>query len=65
MAIIEINDLSFQYYGKKQYALEKINLEINEGELVLILGRSGSGKSTLIKCINGLIPNRYEGNYNG
>jgi energy-coupling factor transport system ATP-binding protein len=65
MAIIEINNLNFQYYGKKQYALKNINLEINEGELVLILGRSGCGKSTLIKCINGLIPNRYEGNYNG
>lgn len=65
MTIIEIKDLSFQYSGKKQYALEDINLEIEKGELILLLGRSGSGKSTLIKCINGLIPNRYEGNYNG
>ena len=34
--------------------LESINLTINPGEVVSILGSSGSGKSTLIRCINGL-----------
>lgn len=35
--------------------LEDINLVLNEGEIVALLGRSGSGKSTLLRCIAGLI----------
>ena len=34
--------------------LDGVNLTINPGEVVSILGSSGSGKSTLIRCINGL-----------
>lgn len=34
-------------------------------EFVLLAGASGSGKSTLLKCINGLIPHRYVGDYSG
>ena len=34
--------------------LEDVNLTVNPGEVVTILGSSGSGKSTLIRCINGL-----------
>ncbi len=36
--------------------LHDINLAINHGEVVVLLGPSGSGKSTLIRCINGLQP---------
>ncbi|HNR44964.1 MAG TPA: ATP-binding cassette domain-containing protein [Methanofastidiosum sp.] len=36
-------------------ALRNINLEINKGEIFVIMGLSGSGKSTLIRCINRLI----------
>ncbi|HOI76612.1 MAG TPA: betaine/proline/choline family ABC transporter ATP-binding protein [Methanofastidiosum sp.] len=36
-------------------ALRDINLEINKGEIFVIMGLSGSGKSTLIRCINRLI----------
>lgn len=35
-------------------ALKKIQLSVNEGEILVICGPSGSGKSTLIRCINGL-----------
>lgn len=42
-----------KYYGDF-HALKDINLEINEGEVVTLLGPSGSGKSTLIRTINGL-----------
>ncbi|MEM0018120.1 MAG: ABC transporter ATP-binding protein [Candidatus Korarchaeum sp.] len=62
---VEIRDLTFTYANKEKPALERISLRIEEGETVLLLGRSGCGKSTLIKAMNGLIPNRYEGTYEG
>jgi len=65
-SIIEINDLSFSYVrGSGEKTLRDINVEIGEGEFVLLAGRSGSGKSTLLRCINGLIPHRYYGTYEG
>ncbi|MEM3403534.1 MAG: ABC transporter ATP-binding protein [Nitrososphaeria archaeon] len=45
--------------------LKNINLEIKEGEFVLLVGPSGCGKSTLLRCINGLIPHLYSGVYKG
>jgi len=62
---VEIKNLTFTYAGKEGPALRDITLTIEEGETVLLLGRSGCGKSTLLKAINGLIPNRYEGVYEG
>ena len=47
------------WYGASQ-ALFDVNLEINQGEIVALLGRNGMGKSTTIKSICGLI-NKYEG----
>jgi ABC-type polar amino acid transport system ATPase subunit len=37
-------------------ALDSIDLTVNEGEVVVVLGRSGSGKSTLVRCIHQLVP---------
>ena len=47
------------WYGASQ-ALFEVNLEINHGEIVALLGRNGMGKSTTIKSICGLI-NEYQG----
>lgn len=62
---IEISHLSFTYENRTTPALSEINLTIEPREFALLAGASGSGKSTLIKCINGLIPHRYVGDYSG
>ncbi len=57
MAYIEIKQISkyYLYHGKSIHALENINLSIEEGEFVSIVGRSGSGKSSLLGICSGLI----------
>ena len=51
---IEVRDVN-KRFGQFQ-ALQAIDLHIQSGELVALLGPSGSGKSTLIKCVNALEP---------
>ncbi|OPX32428.1 MAG: hypothetical protein B1H40_02580 [Candidatus Latescibacteria bacterium 4484_181] len=55
--MISIEALSFVYRYKdvSLTALEDIDLEIEEGESVAIMGANGSGKTTLARCINGLL----------
>lgn len=52
--MIEIKDLH-KTFGKDNKVLQGVNLTVNRGEDLVILGRSGSGKSVTIKCIVGLI----------
>ncbi|GAA0335000.1 ABC transporter ATP-binding protein [Bacillus carboniphilus] len=63
--MIEFKDFSFKYRSQAKPTLYNINLEIFEGEKILIVGPSGSGKSTLAQCLNGLIPFSYEGEITG
>jgi len=53
MSSVEISDLSLSF-GPIE-VLKALNLEVNEGEFVVLLGPSGCGKSTLLNCIAGLL----------
>lgn len=48
---ININNVSFKYNGRNEKLLKNINLKINKGDKVAIIGKSGCGKSTLLKLI--------------
>ena len=52
--LLELRSLSCSLGGRA--ILRNINLDVSEGETVVLLGRSGSGKTTLLKTVNGLIP---------
>lgn len=54
---VSLKDITFTY-DKAHKLLEKLNLEVADGEIVAIIGESGSGKSTILRLISGLeIPN--------
>lgn len=63
--VIEFENFQFQYFSQAEPTLHGINLKIQEGEKVLIVGPSGSGKSTIGNCLNGLIPFSYKGEIKG
>ena len=51
--MIKIEDVSFRYKNSEN-VLENINLEINEGEFISIVGKNGTGKSTILNLLAGL-----------
>ncbi|MDQ7027669.1 MAG: ABC transporter ATP-binding protein [Anaerolineae bacterium] len=53
-ALVRINNLkkTYQQGGKTRTILDNVDLEINEGEFFVLLGKSGSGKSTLLNLIS-------------
>ena len=65
MALFEVEALTYYYGGSEKPALGGINLDINEGEFVLLVGGSGCGKSTLLRALSGLVPNFYGGRIGG
>jgi len=54
MALLQVNDVSKDFGGVR--ALNFVNLEVNEGEIVAIIGPNGAGKTTLVNCINKVYP---------
>lgn len=66
---IELKDISYTYLKNtsyKQRALNNINLTINDGEYIGIVGKTGSGKSTLLDILSGLVkPDNGEIIYRG
>ena len=59
MQIIDIKKLYFQYFDNE--ILKNINISIDEGDIVLLVGANGAGKSTLLRVIAGMhLSSNYE-----
>lgn len=54
MAYISFKDVTFAYPGEKRNAIDNLNIEIEKGEHIALVGRNGSGKSTFARLLNGL-----------
>ncbi|WP_178024348.1 ABC transporter ATP-binding protein [uncultured Paenibacillus sp.] len=63
--VIDIRNVSFTYPGSELPVLNQVNLTIEPGSFIAIIGGNGSGKSTLCKLLNGLIPHYYSGDFEG
>ncbi len=55
VTMIRFNNVN-KWYGRDHHVLKNLNLEVKQGEVVVVCGPSGSGKSTLIRTINQLEP---------
>lgn len=53
--LLSVRNISKQYQRTQQSGISNISFDINEGEIVAIIGESGSGKSTLLKSVYGLL----------
>ena len=57
--MINIKNISFKYEREKPLVLDKLNLDINQSEILSILGGNGAGKSTLLKVVAGAYKPQY------
>ena len=68
MSTIEFRSVTFAYPGSSSgapFALSEVDLIVNQGEVLLVVGDSGSGKSSLLRCVNGLAPHSTGGTFGG
>lgn len=54
MAMLEVKDLQV-YYGVIQ-ALKGISFEVNQGEVIALIGANGAGKTTTLQTLTGILP---------
>ncbi len=65
MNVIEIDHLTYCYPGASNPTLKDINLKIERGDFLAIVGNNGCGKSTFCKTLNGIIPRFISGDFEG
>jgi energy-coupling factor transport system ATP-binding protein len=65
VALASLRRVSFAYAHAQRPALDEVSLEIEAGEVVVLLGPSGSGKTTLIRALAGLVPHFHGGRFSG
>ena len=63
--MIRFEHVSVTYADAPAPALTDVDFHVDEGEMVLVMGRTGSGKSTLLRAINGLVPHFSGGTLSG
>jgi energy-coupling factor transport system ATP-binding protein len=63
--MIKIAGLCFRYGDGGRNALSDIDIEIDDGDFLGIIGSSGAGKSTLTYALNGLVPHHFRGDFSG
>jgi energy-coupling factor transport system ATP-binding protein len=63
--LLRLESVAYRYPGAAVDALDRVSLEVDEGELVLVAGTSGSGKSTLLRAAAGLVPHFHGGRIAG
>jgi energy-coupling factor transporter ATP-binding protein EcfA2 len=54
--VIRFDEVSFTYTDATRPTLDRVTLDIPEGELCVVVGETGTGKSTFLRAINGLVP---------
>ena len=62
---IEIKNLTFTYPGAKAPTLKQVDVSIEKGDFLAVIGNNGCGKSTLCRTLNGLIPHFILGDMEG
>ncbi len=65
MALIELEHVSYTYPVGTRPALSDINLQVNEGEFVALIGPNDAGKSTLCYTLAGFVPHFFRGQLDG
>ncbi|MFD7892273.1 ATP-binding cassette domain-containing protein, partial [Streptomyces albidoflavus] len=63
--MIRFEDVSVRYDGAPEPTVRGVDLTVEEGELMLLVGPSGVGKSTLLGAVNGLVPHFTGGTLHG